>query len=129
MAHFARVKNGIVTSVIVIEQATLDAKGGWHCTETGEFADSSEWIQTSYNTHAGVHTGGGTPLRKNFAGVGYIYDEVRDAFIPPQPFPSWTLNENTCQYEPPIPMPEVDLNTHTVNWDEELGDWVTNLRS
>ncbi len=76
----------------------------------------STWIQTSYNTIAGQHTLGGTPFRKNYAGVGYTYDETRDAFIPPKPFPSWTLNESTCQWDPPV------LRTKETDWDKSY-EW------
>ena len=80
------------------------------------------WKQTSYNTRGGVHKLGGTPLRKNHAGIGYTYDEDRDAFIAPQPFPSWTLNETTCQWEAPSARPddgkEYNWNESTKSWDE-----------
>ncbi len=78
------------------------------------------WKQTSYNTHAGVHSSGGIPLRKNHAGVGYTYDEDRDAFIPPKPFNSWILNEDTCQWQSPIPYPQ-DNNKY--NWNEQNKSW------
>jgi hypothetical protein len=106
MSHYAKVLNGKVVDVIVAEAEFFDT-----------FIDSSpgEWIQTSYNTQAGVHLKGGTPLRKNYAGVGFTYDEVRDAFIPPKPFDSWTLNETTCLYEPPVAYPS-DGNNH--RWNE-----------
>ena len=85
--------------------------------------DSSpgEWIATSYNTYGGVHTQGGTPLRKNYAGVGYSYDRDRDAFIPPQPFPSWTLNEDTCQWDAPVAMP---TDGKMYQWEEQTQAWV-----
>ena len=78
------------------------------------------WKQTSYNTHGGVHSSGGTPLRKNHAGTGYIYDEDRDAFIPPKPFKSWILNETTCRWESPVAKPtdgEYIWNELTLSWD------------
>jgi len=92
MAHFAKVSNGVVVQVIVAEPEFFNT-----------FVDSSpgQWIQTSYNTHGGVHANGGTPLRKNYAGVGYTYDAQRDAFIPPQPAPEWTLDEETCLWVQP----------------------------
>lgn len=96
MSHFAKVENGIVTQVIVIEQDVLN---------TGYWGDPSSWVQTSYNTYAGQHTLGGTPLRKNYAGIGYTYDKDRDAFYSPKPYVSWILNEATCIWEPPVPMP------------------------
>lgn len=129
MAHFAHITNNTVDSVIVIEVPTITEKGGWLCPSCGEFKPLSEWVQTSYNTQCGVHTLGGTPLRKNFAGVGYTYDKKRDAFIPPQPFPSWILNEDTCNYEPPVPMPEVDLDANKIEWDEKITNWVITPRN
>jgi hypothetical protein len=104
MAHFAKVENGIVIQVIVAEQNVIDS---------GLFGDG--WVQTSYNTHGGQHPEG-RPLRKNYAGVGYTYDAGRDAFIPPQPFPSWALNENTCLWESPVAMPN---DGKAYYWDEE----------
>jgi len=79
------------------------------------------WKQTSYNTHGGVHNNGGTPLRKNHAGIGYTYDETRDAFIPPKPFNSWILNEDTCLWNAPVAYPQDDnrytWNESTLTWD------------
>lgn len=113
MAHFAQLdENNIVTQVLVIEQDTIN---------TGLFGEPSSFVQTSYNTHSGVHSLGGTPLRKNYAGIGYTYDSVRDAFIAPQPYNSWTLNEDSCTWESPTPMP-VDGKVYT--WDEETTSWV-----
>ena len=113
MSHFAKIdENNIVTQVIVVEQDVLD---------TGLFGDTNSWIQTSYNTSGGVHKLGGTPLRKNYAGIGYTYDSTRDAFIPPKPFNSWTLNEDTCLYEAPTPMP---TDGKIYNWDEDTTSWV-----
>jgi hypothetical protein len=113
MSHFAKVENGTVTQVIVVEQDVLD---------TGLFGDPSLWVQTSYNTLGNRHVLGGTPLRKNYAGVGYTYDSGRDAFIPPTPFNSWILNEDTCLWEAPTPMPTDD--TLLYSWDEETLSWV-----
>lgn len=111
MAHFAKVVNGTVTKVIVAEQDFMDI-----------FVDNSpgEWIKTSYNTKGGVHTKGGTPLRKNFALVGGTYDSTKDAFIPPQPYPSWTLDEDTCIYVPPKAYPTDGKN---YEWNEESKSW------
>jgi hypothetical protein len=79
------------------------------------------WKQTSYNTRSGVHSSGGTPLRKNHAGIGYTYDEIRDAFIPPKPFNSWILNEDTCLWNSPVAYPQDDnkyiWNESTLTWD------------
>ena len=111
MTHFARVQDGTVTEVIVIEQDMID---------TGLWGPPQEWIQTSYNTHAGVHTQGGTPLRKNYAGVGYSYDDELDAFIPPKLFDSWVLDEDTCQWQAPIDYPD-DGNAYI--WNEDVQQW------
>ena len=113
MAHFAKVVSGIVTKVIVAEQEFFLT-----------FMDDSpgEWIQTSYNTRGGVHVEGGTPLRKNYAGVGMIYDSVRDAFYAPQPYPSWILNEDSCLWEPPVAYPDADSD-EAYEWNEETTSW------
>ena len=107
MSHFAKIEDGVVTQVVV----THDIE--W-CQENlgGTF------IQTSYNTYGGVHRLGGTPLRYNYAGIGFTYDETRDAFIPPKPYESWSLNEDTCLWEAPIPFPGPGWF-----WDEELKGW------
>ena len=112
MSHFAKVENNIVTEVIVIEQDVLN---------TGLWGDPTQWVQTSYNTYGGVHQLGGIPLRKNYAGIGYTYDSERDAFIPPKPFESWILDEDTCLYEAPTQMP-TDDNHYT--WNEDTLSWV-----
>jgi hypothetical protein len=111
MAHFAKVNNGIVEQVIVAEPEFFQ-----------NFVDSSpgEWIQTSYNTHGGQHPEG-RPLRKNYAGIGYTYDSQRDAFIPPKPYASWVLNEETCLWESPIPYP---TDGKIYRWDESTTSWV-----
>jgi hypothetical protein len=111
MAHFAKVEDGIVTEVLVIEQDVID---------TGAFGDPALWVQTSYNTHGGQHPEG-RPLRKNYAGIGYTYDAERDAFIAPQPFPSWTLNDDTCLWDAPTAKPD-DGKLYT--WDEATLAWV-----
>jgi len=111
MAHFAKVINGVVVDVIVAEEPFIHQRGG----------DPNQWVQTSYNTHGGVHTLGGTPLRKNYAGIGYAYDSERDAFIPPKPFESWVLNEGTCLWDAPVPIP-ADGDNH--KWDETTISWV-----
>ena len=119
MAHFAEVdENNIVKRVIVAEQDFIDS---------GAVGDSSNWIQTSYNTRGGVHYApnsnepdGGVALRKNYAGIGYIYNSTRDAFYDPQPYLSWSLNEGTCQWESPIPYPNDGQN---YIWNEEEQSW------
>ena len=111
MSHFAKVVDGTVTQVIVAEPEFFQT-----------FVDSSpgEWIQTSYNTRGGQHPEG-RPLRKNYAGIGYTYDRQRDAFIPPKPFPSWTLNEETCLWDCPVPYP---TDGKRYEWDETTTSWI-----
>lgn len=121
MGHFAKVTDGIVTQVIVAEPEFFDT-----------FVDSSpgQWLQTSYNTRGGVHynpetgepsTDQSKALRKNYAGIGYSYDAQRDAFIPPKPYPSWTLDEQTCLWNAPVAMPTeggpYQWNESTQSWD------------
>ena len=110
MSHFAKVNQGIVEKVIVAEAEFFDT-----------FVDDSpgEWIQTSKNTHGGQNPEG-TPLRKNYAGIGFTYDAERDAFIPPKPFDSWVLNEDTCQYDPPVEYPD---DGKRYNWNEDTTSW------
>lgn len=110
MAHFAKVIDGLVTEVIVAEQDYIDT-----------LENPSAWVQTSYNTVGGIHVLGGTPLRKNYAGIGYTYDAIRDAFIAPQPYQSWVLNEDTCVWEPPVPHPQ---DGKAYDWDEATTTWV-----
>jgi hypothetical protein len=110
MSHFARIAaQGIVEQVIVAEQDFIDT-----------LSDKTSWVQTSYNTRGGQHPEG-RPLRKNYAGIGYSYDSVRDAFIPPKPYASWVLNENTCLWDAPTPYP---TDGKTYNWDENTQQWV-----
>jgi len=112
MAHYAKVENGIVTKVIVAEADYFDT-----------FVDDSpgKWVQTSYNTYGGVHSNGGTPLRKNFAGIGFTYDADKDAFIEVKPYASWILNETTCLWECPVAYPTDGKN---YEWDEDAQSWV-----
>lgn len=121
MAHFAKVNNGIVEQVIVAEPEFFDT-----------FVDSSpgQWIQTSYNTRGGVHYDPATgepsadqskALRKNYAGIGYSYDATRDAFIPPKPYASWMLDEQTCLWNAPVPYP---TDGKRYQWDEATTSWV-----
>lgn len=120
MGHYAKVNNGIVEQVIVAEAEFFDT-----------FVDDSPgtWVQTSYNTRGGVHyqPDSDTPsedqskaLRKNYAGIGFVYDSKRDAFYEPQPFDSWTLNETTCIWEPPVAMPNDDNH---YKWNESTQSW------
>lgn len=133
MAHYALLdENNIVINVItgvdenVVQYDNGKEVGGsqeaWELFyATRPWLNSASCKQTSYNTLGGTHKLGGVPMRKNFAGVGFVYDELRDAFIPPQPFESWTLNEETCLWEPPIPRPE-DA-TKIYKWNEETRTW------
>ena len=114
MSHFAQLdQNNTVTRVLVIEQDVVD---------TGLFGEPGSFVQTSYNTHGGVHSLGGTPLRKNYAGIGYTYDAGRDAFIPPKPYESWVLDETTCLWNAPVAMP-TDLDKR-YEWDEATTAWI-----
>ena len=110
--HYAKIENNIVTQVIVAEAEFFDT-----------FVDTSpgEWLQTSYNTQGGIHLNGGTPLRKNYAGIGFTYDKTRDAFIAPQPYPSWLLDEDTCTWSAPVSYPSDDKK---YTWNEEIINWV-----
>jgi len=112
LSHFAKVVDGKVTQVIVAEADFFNT-----------FVDSSPgaWIQTSYNTIGGKHTQGGTPLRGNYAGIGYTYDAQHDVFYAPQPFPSWTLNQTTWTWEAPVAMP---TDGKVYKWDETTKSWV-----
>jgi len=124
MAHFAKLGVGnIVERVAVVsndiattEQAGVDFLNNLYNTR-------DVWKQTSYNTQGGVHTLGGTPLRKNYANKGYTYDQERDAFIPPKPYPSWTLNESTCRWDSPVAYP-IDENNY--RWNETTQQWDLN---
>ena len=117
MSHFAEVKDGIVTQVIVAEQDFIDT-----------LTTPSDWVQTSYNTRGGKHYApnsqvedSGTPLRKNYACIGGTYDSDKDAFYSPKPYPSWSLNDTTCQWQPPTDCPD-DGKMYT--WDEDDTKWV-----
>ena len=123
MAHFAKLSLGskvisvhvLSNEVATTEQAGVDFLNNLHKT-------NDVWKQTSYNTHGGVHKLGGTPFRKNYAGIGYTYDEDKDAFIAPQPYPSFTLNEDTCCWEAPSAKPDdgkmYEWNEETTSWEE-----------
>ena len=118
MAHYAFLdENNIVTEVITGKDEGEEGRDWeqWY----GEFR-GQVCKRTSYNTIGGVHTNGGTPFRKNYAGIGYTYDPVRDAFIPQQPFASWLLNAGSCLWEPPVSMPtDAKMNS----WDEDTTIW------
>tara|TARA_R110002167_G_scaffold213693_1_gene418258 strand:+ start:1008 stop:1334 length:327 start_codon:yes stop_codon:yes gene_type:complete len=104
MAHFAKLNNNTVTEVIVAEQDFINS---------GAVGDSFLWVQTSYNNN----------FRKNFAGVGYTYDKTRDAFIPPKPYPSWTLDESTCRWDAPVAYPADGTHSKQYEWDEDTTNW------
>jgi hypothetical protein len=112
MSHFAKVTDGKVTQVIVAEKEFFDT-----------YVDSTpgEWIQTSYNTQGGVHKLGGTPLRGNYAGIGYTYDRTNDVFYAPQPYPSWTISAPTWTWEAPVAMP---TDGKLYKWDEATTSWI-----
>ena len=126
MASFAKIGlNGKVIEVQSVVNEVLHDSNGVEQEVNGidfltKLTGWSIWKQTSYNTIGGVHKLGGTPLRKNHAGIGYTYDEDRDAFIPPKPFNSWTLNETTCLWDPPVAYPDDD-NRYT--WNESTQTW------
>ena len=121
MAHFCKLGIGNVVETIEVvsndiattEQAGVDFLNTLYNTR-------NVWKQTSYNTIGGEHTLGGTPFRKNYAGIGFKYDQTRDAFIPPKPYDSWTLNEATCLWDPPVVKPD-DGNLY--NWNESTTSW------
>ena len=119
MSHFAEINNdNIVQRVLVVDQDFIDS---------GKLGDPNNWVQTSYNTRGGVHYApnskipdGGIALRKNYAGVGYTYDTSRDAFIPPKLYPSWVLNEDTCQWNAPVDYPD---DGKIYRWKEDTISW------
>ena len=118
MSHFAKVENGIVTQVIVAENDFIS---------TGALGDPAAWVQTSYNTKANTHYGhdgqpdSGTPLRGNYAGIGYTYDSTHDVFYAPKPYASWSLNQTTWIWEAPTSYP---TDGHQYFWNEETTSWV-----
>jgi hypothetical protein len=118
MSHFAKIENGIVTQVIVIEQEMID---------TGLWGYASSWKQTSYNTRGNVHYGldgqpdGGIALRGNYAGIGYTYDEEHDVFYAPQPYPSWMLNQTSWLWEAPVPYP---TDGKIYQWNDPATSWI-----
>tara|TARA_R110002020_G_scaffold307644_2_gene523457 strand:+ start:134 stop:532 length:399 start_codon:yes stop_codon:yes gene_type:complete len=127
MAHFAKLdENNIVVAVHVVHNdvATDEQAGADFLNKIHKI--NAVWKQTSYNTRAGVHILGGTPFRKNYAGVDFTYDETLDAFIPPKPYNSWTFNSTTCTWDFPVPLPDdavVNGGDVFYNWDEENTNW------
>jgi hypothetical protein len=126
MASFAKIGlNNKVIEVLSVNNEVLKDSNGIEREDIGidfltKLTGYPVWKQTSYNTHGGVHNNNGTPLRKNHAGIGYIYDEERDAFIPKKPYNSWILNEQTCLWESLIPYPQ-DNNQY--KWNEQNQSW------
>ncbi len=124
MAYFAKLGVGnkvlavhtVSNDIATTEQAGVDFLNNL-------FNTGDVYKQTSYNTFGGEHLLGGTPFRKNYAGIGYSYDQTRDAFISPKPFASWTLNETTCQWEAPVALPDTE---NRYNWNEETKQWDLN---
>ena len=125
MAHFARLGTGnkvlavhrVHNDIATTEQAGIDFLNKLHKL-------NATWRQTSYNTKGGVHSLGGTPFRKNYAGIGYKYDSTRDAFIPPKRYQSWTLNEDTCHWDPPVALPDdAGDSGKSYRWNEETKIW------
>jgi len=120
MAHFAEIDStGKVLRVLVVAD---DQQHRGHDFLANDLGLGGTWIQTSYNTFQGKHKSGGTPMRKNYAGYSHTYDSVRDAFIPPQPYPSWILNEDTCDWEAPVPQPAIVTDKVWV-WNETTTSW------
>ena len=133
MASFAKIGlNGKVIEVLSVVNEVLHDSNGIEQEVNGidfltKLTGYPVWKQTSYNTYGGVHNKGGTPFRKNHAGIGYTYDEDRDAFIPPKPFNSWILNETTCNWEAPVAKPELTQeqidNKNYYSWNETIKTW------
>jgi hypothetical protein len=130
MASFAKIGlNGKVIEVQSVNNEVLHDSNGVEQESIGidfltKLTGWAIWKQTSYNTHGGVHSSGGTPFRKNHASIGYIYDEDRDAFIPKKPFNSWELNETTCLWKAPVDMPTTELEQNEYySWNESIINW------
>ena len=125
MSHFVEINNSneVIRGVVLEDKDTQDSDGNEDDSVGIKYlidAFGGTWLRTSYNMVKGIHQKGGTPFRKNYAGIGYTYDEVRDAFIPPKPFASWTLDEETCIWEAPVAQPE---EVGPYNWNEDTQAW------
>ena len=118
MAHYAEIdtNNRVINMIAGVDENEKSGGEILYLSFTGNY-----WKRTSYNTHGGVHSLGKTPFRKNYASIGFTYDKTRDAFIPPKPYPSWTLVEDTCQWSAPVTEPDDDKN---YRWDEPTTNWV-----
>ncbi len=131
MAHFAKINsNGIVEEVTTVANEVLHDSNGIEQEVNGvnfltELTGHALWKQTSYNTYGGVHKLGGTPLRKNYASIGWTYDENKDAFISPKPYNSWVYNENTADWDPPVERPDESTLTDNqcIHWNESTLEW------
>jgi hypothetical protein len=140
MASFAKLDNNdiVIQLVAVVNEVIKDSNGieqeqlGIDFLRTLYNEPNANWKQTSYNTNAGVHSLGGAPFRKNYAGMGYQYDSQRDAFIPQKPYNSWLLNESTCRWEPPVIRPEITQeqkdNNQYYSWNEDIINWEVKTR-
>lgn len=133
MAHYAELdENNVVLRVIVVSDEDAGPPPGIEGEAFCAKLLGGRWKQTSYNTRCGLHydsstntPDGGVPFRKNYAGIGSVYDEVRDAFISPTPYPSWVLNETTCCWEPPVPQPlDPAPDGYVYQWSEAAAGWV-----
>tara|TARA_R110000751_G_scaffold301823_1_gene415500 strand:+ start:308 stop:691 length:384 start_codon:yes stop_codon:yes gene_type:complete len=121
MAHFAKLNNdNIVIDVQSVHNNTATNEAAGITFLNNLYGTSDTWKQTSYNTRGNIHKLGETPLRKNYAGIGYTYDEDKDAFIAPKPYPSWTLNETTCLWKAPVDYPDDDKY---YIWNEDITNW------
>ena len=126
MAHFAEIDalKRVIRVLVVDDKDTQDRHGNEVESVGAKYLHDGfggTWLQTSYNTKRAVHKLKGTPFRKNYAGIGHTYDETRDAFIPPKPYPSWTLNESTCNWEAPVAKPD---DGKPYIWNESTQNWV-----
>jgi hypothetical protein len=135
MARFAKIGlNNKVIEVLLVHNNVLKDSNGVEQEVIGidfltKLTGYPVWKQTSYNTKGGVHNNGGTPLRKNHAGIGYTYDEDRDAFIPKKPYTSWVLNESTCLWQAPVTMPATELEENQYySWNESIINWEIKTR-
>ena len=135
MAHFAKlgINSKVIGVEVVADADTSDANDQEDETVGIQFLENIHgwplWKRTSYNTTVNTHKLGGTPFRKNYAGIGYTYDEDRDAFIPPKPYASWVVNETTCVYEAPVAYPSVTTygdpaKPYEISWDETNTRWI-----
>lgn len=124
MAHYAEVdKNNVVVNVIVGRDEGEGVDWEKYYTDLVGYKTNTRFLRTSYNTYMGTHLNGGVPFRKNYAAIGYTYNEALDAFIPPKPYPSWIIDPQTGRWISPVPYPD---ETKIYTWDETTGSWVLN---